>query len=295
MREQTAVDHAALLTDFVRHQRYLAKSPQTIRLYRLAADKLLTTYSTVALDYLTAEHIERHLDSRPVGARTKAQELRYLRVFFRWVCEDKRLLKENPAARAKAPRWTSRRRPAPSFADFEAICRQCQTLEESVLIRMYFHTSLRLREVLRLRVRQVDLASREIRVITKGDEDRSVFFDPLQIPAHVALTPLLTAFLADRMPDAWVFPSPITLSHRSHEWVNRTMRRLGAQAGLPYRLTAHLLRHGWARWAKVSGVPLPIAQKQLGHKDIRTTDRLYGAVDSTDQRKALDEYLRPPS
>ncbi|MGQ0568355.1 MAG: tyrosine-type recombinase/integrase [Armatimonadota bacterium] len=284
-----------LLAEYVERLDRLNYSPFTVRLYRLALEKLFQTYPDVPLDMLTAEHIERHILARPVSPRSRATEARFLSPFFQWLCDHKRLVPRTPGKDVELPRWVARPRPAPTFADFARLCRVCRTLEEKALVRLYFQTALRLREGLSLRVGDVDLKAREIRLRRgKGGVPRTVMFDPIRMPTRYRLSPVLRRLMADRPADAWLFPGRRGKA-RSHEWVNSILRRLGREVGLPYRLTAHVLRHGWVRWAKTSGLPIPLAMKQLGHTDIRTTDRAYGAVDAADLRRGIDRYLSPGS
>lgn len=275
-----------LLGEWIERLHALNYSEFTIRGYRLAAQKLLAAYPGVPLEKFTPEHVERHVYALPVGPRTKASRIGHLGCFFTWLIDHKRLMKENPCARAERPRWKEHQRPAPSFADFEALRRHCRTLEESVFLELCYFTGLRVREVLSLQLRRVDLANRKIYVVKgKGDKDRVVIFPP-------RVQELLRQFIRSDNPDAWLFPSPrFRGRRRCLEWVGGTLGRLGKEAGLPYRLTTHLLRHGFTRLCKVRGVPLDVAAKLLGHASIVTTSKLYGRLDVSDLQTVYDRLI----
>ncbi len=278
-----------LFHEYLARLRSLEYSPVTIANYRLCLQRFIKAHQDIQLSTLTPEHIERFIYGRPVSARTKGQELKYLQAFFSWVVKHKRLLKKNPVEGAERPRWKERIRPAPSFEDFLAMRRQCKTLEEAVLLEVYYWTALRYREAQSLRLRHVDVENREIRVVKgKGDKDRIVIF-----PHRVQV--LLREFLAGRQdPDEWLFRSPrYGHQHRGRAWVKEVLARLGRDAGLPYKVTPHVLRHGWVRMAKTSGMPLEMAAKQLGHNKIEVTSRLYGQVDASDLKAAYDRFLAP--
>ncbi|MDR7549476.1 MAG: tyrosine-type recombinase/integrase [Armatimonadota bacterium] len=278
-----------LFQEYLGRLRSLEYSQFTVNTYRLCLQRFIKAHQDIPLSALTPEHIERYVYGRSVGARTKWHELKYLQAFFSWVVKHKRLLKKNPVEGAEAPRWKSRIRPAPTLEDFLAMRRQCKTLEEAVLLEVYYWTALRYREALYLRLRHVDVENREIRVVKgKGDKDRIVVFPP-------RLQALLREFLAGRRsPDEWLFISPRfgrAGKRRSPDWVREVLARLGRDAGLPYKVTPHVLRHGWVRMAKVNGMPLEIAAKQLGHSKIEVTSRLYGQVDASDLKAAYDRFL----
>jgi site-specific recombinase XerC len=247
-----------LFHEYLGRLRSLEYSPLTIESYRLCVQRFIKAHQDIPLSALTPEHIERFIYGRPVGARTKWHELKCLQAFFSWVVKHKRLLKRNPAEGAEAPRWKERMRPAPTLRDFLAMRRQCKTLDEAVLLlELYYWTALRFQEAQFLRVRHVDVENREIRVVKgKGDKDRVVVFPP-------RLQALLREFLTDRRdPDQWLFASPKfgrAGKRRSEDWIRATLKRLGRDAGLPYTVTPHVLRHGWVRMAKTSGMPLEMA------------------------------------
>jgi integrase/recombinase XerC len=163
--------------------------------------------------------------------------------------------------------------------------RQCRTPEEAILLEGYYFTGLRLRELLGLRNRHVDLEARTIAVHGKGEKDRTVVFPP-------RLQALLCPWMRGG-PEDWLLPSPRhSCWPRGTFWAAALVARLGQEAGLPYRLTPHLLRHGFVRLCKVRGLPLEIAAKLLGHARVDTTSRLYGRVDATDLLNAYDGFLK---
>ena len=100
--------------------------------------------------------------------------------------------------------------------------------------------------------RDIDLAEREIRVIGKGSKERVVVF-PERTQA------LLKEFAGGRDPGDWLF-SGYGCHHghvRDQKTLQGILHRVGEETGLPYRLTAHLLRHGWFKLMKISpGFPL---------------------------------------
>jgi integrase len=56
----------------------------------------------------------------------------------------------------------------------------------------------------------------------------------------------------------------------------RPIREANERAKLTPRITFHGLRHTWASHAVMNGVPLIVVAKNLGHKDTRMVERVYG-------------------
>ena len=56
---------------------------------------------------------------------------------------------------------------------------------------------------------------------------------------------------------------------------NNSLKEVAAAAGLPYNLTTHWARHTCGTLLLNAGVPMVVVSKVLGHKSIKTTERIY--------------------
>lgn len=289
-------DQDILIASFLTRLKALNKSPNTLRNYRRSVQKLRGRYPHVPFEQLSAEHIERHIYARDIGPRSQVNELAGLQTFYEFLRRQKRLIKTNPCHDVERPTYEEPLQPSPTFEEFEALYRRCATLEESIMVNLYYQTAVRLREGLRLRVHHVDVEHREIRIVRgKRQKDRVVVFDPKPLPVHLHLGPILREFVAGRDPDAYLFPSPRKLGqHLSADRVGDLLERLGNEIGLPFKLTAHLLRHGWSVWSAEVGLPIDMAQIQLGHESIATTARVYRRIQTPRLKRSMDQFMGPP-
>jgi integron integrase len=175
-----------------------------------------------------------------------------------------------------------------------------------LVIRMLYGSGLRLLEVLRLRVKDVDFGLNEIRVRSgKGNRDRITM---LPTSLRSALTVHLEGVrrlhqadlgagagwvelpgaLADKYPHAgrtwgwqWVFPATRTYRdpstgqsrrHHLHETVIQRAFRVAVQAsGIPKAAHCHTLRHSFATHLLEAGYDIRTVQELLGHRDVSTT------------------------
>ncbi len=189
---------------------------------------------------------------------------------------------------------------------------ECRRLFEALsgtprlMAELMYGAGLRLMELLRLRIKDVDMERGQVVVRGgKGDEDRvTVLPDALleRLAAH--RDRLRELYEADRgagLPGVWLpeglerkyprageawewqwwFPSrqlmhdPRTGLRRRHHVLDATLqhciRQAARKARLDKKVTPHVLRHSFATHLLESGTDIRTVQELLGHKDVATT------------------------
>ena len=84
----------------------------------------------------------------------------------------------------------------------------------------------------------------------------------------------------------WVFPSPHRNCHLSAGTLDGFWRNVRAEAGIN-DVRPHDLRHNFASWAVMRGVPLPTVARLLGHRQVSMTPR-YAHVADRDVEAAAE-------
>ncbi len=175
-----------------------------------------------------------------------------------------------------------------------------------LIAALLYGTGMRLLECLRLRVHDVDLARREVRVRSgKGGKDRvTVLPDRVVAPirAQVARVRALHRLdLADgagavflphalsrKYPGAarefgwqYLFPAPrrsldprarvMRRHHLDESTMQKAMRAAVRRAGIAKHATCHTLRHSFATHLIEHGYDIRTVQELLGHADVATT------------------------
>ncbi|MCX7155001.1 MAG: integron integrase [Rhodocyclales bacterium] len=262
--------------------------------------------------FLTSLAVERK-----VAASTQAQALSALLFLYREVLGVE-LPWLDEVTRAKQP---SRLPTVLTRAETAALLGQVADSECQLILRLLYGSGMRLLECLQLRVKDLDVARREIVVRSgKGGKDRMTM-----VPARLAaalqaqIAHVRALHEADRvagrgdvcLPDdmalaqprapfgfgwQYVFPAA-ALSvdpqsgrlRRRHVCAKRIQRAVGKaahDAGLAKPVSVHTLRHSFATHLIESGYDIRTVQELLGHSDVSTT-LIYCHVLNSGERAVL--------
>ena len=177
---------------------------------------------------------------------------------------------------------------------------------ELLLVHLLYGTGMRLMEVARLRVQDIDFGGNSIIVRAgKGDKDRmTVLPDAVkdQLNEHLAATKklheqdiakgfgdvYLPEALDRKYPNAakewrwqYVFPAAalsvdprsgkVRRHHISPSAIQKIVATAVRKAGIPKHATVHTLRHSFATHLLMDGVNIREVQELLGHKNVETT------------------------
>jgi len=139
------------------------------------------------------------------------------------------------------------------------------------MLRIGYGAGLRISEVCRLQIADIDSARGVLRVRGKGDHERETVLAP------ALLTELRDWYRWARPGKTWLFPGQTAAGHISVHTVHIGLREAVLRAGIKRRVTFHGLRHAFATHLLERGVELCVIQHMLGHKSIKTTG-LYAQV-----------------
>jgi integrase/recombinase XerC len=165
-----------------------------------------------------------------------------------------------------------------------------QQLRDRLILELLYGTGIRVAELVGLDLADLDRGRRLLRVIGKGDKQRTV---PYGIPAEQALQRWL-----DHGRPAWTTPASgnaLLLGRRGHRLDQRTARAVvnratSAVAG-GHGLSPHGLRHTAATHLLDGGADLRAVQELLGHASLATT-QIYTHV-SVDRLRRSFEQAHP--
>jgi len=241
------------------------------------------------------EAIRRYVDCLfqfGLGGRSVARHLSTLRSFYSFLLREGQI-GSDPTEHLGAPRqWQT----IPKFLTLQEIDRLLDApdrtrptgLRDHAMIELLFASGLRVSELCRLGVADLNLDMGVLRATGKGKKQRMI---PVGKPALAAVRAYLDggrpAILKGR-PSRYLFVTArggcLT---RQAFW--KLLRVHGRKAGLFHHLTPHVMRHSFATHLLEGGADLRSVQTMLGHADISTT-QIYTHVMRSRLRKTVDEH-----
>ncbi|GAA3581323.1 hypothetical protein GCM10022198_00560 [Klugiella xanthotipulae] len=156
---------------------------------------------------------------------------------------------------------------------------------DETLVCFLAYTGLRINEALALRVGDLDLSKRRVRVLRTWTQDidgKRILGPPKTwekrtVPLAPFLANLLRLLVTNQEKDAWLFSAKRGGSIHDHNWRNRVWSKAVLGAGLDgIGLNIHKLRHTAASSAIAAGADVKVVQLMLGHKDVTETLNTYG-------------------
>ena len=217
-----------------------------------------------------------------------ARRLYELRSCFRFLVREG-VVTENPAAMVDSPKQP---RTLPDYLTTAQVVELLSApdvskplgLRDAAILETLYSAGLRRSEIMGLRLRDVKLDEKQLRVWGKGRKERIALIGE---PARLALDryvrlgrPELIARNADARAHP---PEALFLNYRGEPL--SSMRAISAiidkyvkQVGITQRVTPHTLRHSFATHLLEGGADLRVIQELLGHADISTT-QIYTHVD----------------
>ncbi|MCL0077220.1 tyrosine-type recombinase/integrase [Dehalococcoidia bacterium] len=150
-----------------------------------------------------------------------------------------------------------------------------QNPKHRAIMLLTYSSGLRLGEVVRLKIEDIDSARRLIHLRqAKGRKDRYTVLSQVALDA-------LRAYFKQYHPDQWLFPGAQPGRHLHERTVQKVFEQAREMAGIRKNVSVHTLRHSFATHLLESGTDLRYIQELLGHKSSKTTE-IYTHVSERD-------------
>ena len=216
-----------------------------------------------------------------LAASSRARLLSTLRSFYRFLAAEGHL-DADPTTTIAAPRRGRRLPDVLSVVQAERLLEaidgdEPRDLRDRAILEVLYGCGCRVSELCGLDTPDLDHQEATLLLRGKGRKQRLV---PVGEPALAALGRWLAAGrprLTGRRPTGALFLNARG-GRLSRVSVWALLKRAGAAAGLPDRVSPHTLRHSYATHLLEGGADLRVVQELLGHQDISTTE-IYTHID----------------
>jgi integrase/recombinase XerD len=176
--------------------------------------------------------------------------------------------------RIPLPRYEKKLPVILSKTEVKALLEAPKNLKHRAMLATMYGAGLRVSEVARLKVSDLDRERHAIWVRGgKGHKDRQVMLaEPLR--------EVLAAYWRWKRPTNWLFPGRNTDCPIATVSVFRACTKAARKAGISKSIHPHSLRHAFATHLLDEGVNLLVIQALLGHAHLKTTARYLHVSDS---------------
>jgi len=229
-----------------------------------------------------------------LGPRSRARHLVTLRGFYRFLVQQK-IIDANPAQLVDLPKAGLR---LPDVLKVDEVLQLLEApdpskplgVRDAAMIELLYAAGLRVSELIKVGMANINLEACFVRVIGKGSKERIV---PIGLVAKKKIDDYLTSgrpILLKGRPSPYLFVTRSAMSMtRQGFW--KLLKQYALKTGISHRITPHSLRHSFATHLLEGGADLRSVQVMLGHVDISTT-QIYTHV-AQERLKAVHTQYHP--
>lgn len=284
--ETIPVSNEEYMDMFLTAKRIEGCSERTIAYYGMTISGLLA-YTDMPLRCMTTELLREYLQAyqqrNSCSKVTVDNVRRNLSSFFSWLEEEDYILK-SPVRRIHKIRTKKPVKEVISDENMELLRDNCKEIRDLAMIDLLYSTGMRVGELVRLNIDDLNLEERECVVYGKGDKERKVYFD--------ARTKLhLQDYIASRRDSnpALFVSLDAPYDRLQISGVEIRLRTLGRRLHLN-KIHPHKFRRTMATRAIDKGMPIEQVQKLLGHQQIDTTMQ-YAMVNQNNVKASHRKYI----
>ena len=239
----------------------------------------------------------QHLFEQNLKEKTIKRKLATLKAFFNYLEFDEQIL-INPFRKVKVNIKEPKRLPKTlSLQEIKKLLSFVYKLKNNtdkniytykaivrdlLILELLFATGVRVSELSNLDLKDIDLRTNTIRIIGKGDKERTIHICDSEI--KILLKEYLSLFHFDKN-ISYLFINRLG-QKISEQSIRFMIKKYQEKVGIQKHITPHMFRHSFATMLLEEGVDIRYIQHILGHSSISTT-QIYTQVNMKHQKKIL--------
>lgn len=289
IREKKVVlpkDNNEALDFFIAAKKIEGCSIKSLNYYYTTLVKMLDKVNVIYFS-ITTEDIRTYLsdyqENSGVSKATIDNMRRIISSFFSWL-ENEDYIMKSPARRIRKVRVGKIVKEIYTEENIELMRQNCKNARDLAIIDMLYSTGMRVGELVRLNISDIDFENKECVVLGKGNKQRKVYFDA-KTKIH------LQQYLNSRKDtDPALFVSQLYPYNRLKiSGVEIALRKIGEKLHIS-KVHPHKFRRTLATKAIDKGMPIEQVQHLLGHTKIDTTLG-YAIVDDENVKISHKKFL----
>lgn len=160
-------------------------------------------------------------------------------------------------------------------------------LRDKAIFELIYATGVRCSELVNIKLNDIDIKNKSIRILGKGRKERIVLFGDKALKSLKLYIEIERPQLLKDRDYLYLFLNYLgtNISTRSVQRIFEMFRKF---LKIEKKLTPHKVRHSFATHLLNQGVDLRVIQELLGHKNLATTE-IYTHVSSSELAKMCDE------
>lgn len=279
-------EQADLVQLFLAAKRVEGCSDKTIKYYDSTIRNAVAKINKEIIQ-ISTDDLRIYLDDYQVKSNISKVTIdnirRILSSFFSWL-EDEDYIVKSPVRRIHKVKTCKTVKETYSDEALELMRDECDGIRDLAIIDLLASTGMRVGELVKLNISDVDFKKRECIVLGKGNKQRKVYFD--------ARTKLHLRKYIDSRDDK---NSALFVSlQKPHNrllisGVEIRLRELGTKLNIP-KVHPHRFRRTLATTAIDKGMPIEQVQQLLGHQSIDTTLQ-YSMVNQNNVKESHRRYI----
>lgn len=255
---------------YIAKLRFDNKAQSTIGQYRKFLSSMLYYIGKPVdqiMDFDIMNFLNVYAEANNISDSTKNHKRLISSSFFSFL-HNRGYITKNPMATIDPIKYVAEIREALTLKEVERMRVACGTnIRDNVVLELFLASGCRVSEVAGMRIENINIQNRCVKVLGKGLKERLVFFSD-------RLIVYLELYLNGRREGPVVLSVKAPYQGIKKNALENIIRKIARKAGIDKRVFPHLLRHTFASRALNKGMPLTSLCDLMGHASIDTT-RIY--------------------
>ena len=285
--------------------KYINKYLEYLKVVKKYSDKTIESYyddltlyneflgnnfiNILDIDYDTVKEYMKYLYSLNISKSSISRKLSSIRGLYNYLVRED-IVKDNYFNRINNPK---KDKYLPKFLkDGEAnkifeVCKYDTPINQrnSVIIELLYATGIRVSELVNIKISDIDINERTIKVLGKGSKERMVIFNNHTKKA-------IEIYLNDGYHEFNKLSNGYLILNKdgnklSERYIRNIINKLVIKAGLDIKISPHTFRHTFATDMLEDGSDLMTVKELLGHESLNTTS-IYTHVTNEQIRKVYE-------